>query len=76
LVQCILVEGNSGLFGPLQRGGNHKNVKMGCGILKIFSRTTGPVLTRLGKNHPWEEGFKFAQIKGLAPLRRKVIANE
>jgi hypothetical protein len=39
--------------GPLQRGDNHKNVKMGGVInLKIFSRTTGSVLTRLGTNHP------------------------
>jgi hypothetical protein len=29
--------------GPLQRGGNHKNAKMGWGHLKIFlSRTTEP----------------------------------
>jgi hypothetical protein len=28
---------------PLQRGDNHKNVKIGWGHLKIFfSRTTGP----------------------------------
>jgi hypothetical protein len=38
--------------GPLQRGDNHKNVKIGWGHLKIFSRTTGPILTRLGKNYP------------------------
>jgi hypothetical protein len=30
-----------------------KNVKMGCGYLKIFSRTTEPILTRLSTNHPW-----------------------
>jgi hypothetical protein len=30
---------------PFQRGDNHKNVKMGWGHLKIFSRTTGPILT-------------------------------
>jgi hypothetical protein len=42
--------------GPFQRGDNHKNVKMGWGHLKIlFSRTTGPILTRLGTNHPWDE---------------------
>jgi hypothetical protein len=40
--------------GPFQRGDNQKNVKMGWGHLKI-SRTTGPILTRLGTNHPWEE---------------------
>jgi hypothetical protein len=39
--------------GPLERGDNHKNVKMGWGHLKIFSRTTGPILTRFGTNHPW-----------------------
>jgi hypothetical protein len=53
-----LDEGNSSFSnkgpGPLQRGDNHKNVKMGWGHLKIFfSRTTGPILTRLDKNHPW-----------------------
>jgi hypothetical protein len=37
--------------GPLQRENNHKNVKMGCGHLKIFSRTSGPILTRLGTDH-------------------------
>jgi hypothetical protein len=31
--------------GPFQRGDNHKNVKMGWGNLKIFSRTIGPILT-------------------------------
>jgi hypothetical protein len=53
-----LDEGNSSVSnkgpGPLQRGDHHKNVKMGWGHLKIFfSRTTGPILTRLGTNHPW-----------------------
>jgi hypothetical protein len=43
--------------GPLQRGDNHKNVKMGWGHLKIFSITTVPILTRLGTNHPWEFGM-------------------
>jgi hypothetical protein len=39
--------------GPLQRGDNHKKVKMGLGHLNFFfSRTTGPILTRLGTNHP------------------------
>jgi hypothetical protein len=38
---------------PLQRGDNHKNVKMGWGHLKIFSsRTNGPILIRLSTNHP------------------------
>jgi hypothetical protein len=52
--------------GPLQRGDNHKNVKMGWGHLKfLFSRTTGPILTRLGTNHPWGRAFKVIQKKGI-----------
>jgi hypothetical protein len=44
--------------GPLQRGDNHKNVKMWCSNLKIFfSRTTGPNLTKIGTNHPWVKGI-------------------
>jgi hypothetical protein len=39
--------------GPLQRRDNHKNVKIGWGLLK-FSRTTWPILTRLDTNHPGE----------------------
>jgi hypothetical protein len=43
-----------------QRGDNHKNVKMGWGHLKIFSRTTGPILTRLGTKHPWRERIQVS----------------
>jgi hypothetical protein len=44
--------------GPIQRGDNHKNVKSELGHLKIFfSRTTGPILTRLGTNHSWVKGI-------------------
>jgi hypothetical protein len=43
--------------GPLQRGDNHKNIKMG-GHLIIFSRATGPILTRLEINHPWGKGIQ------------------
>jgi hypothetical protein len=36
---------------PFQRGDNHKNVKIGWGLLKLsFSRTTGPIFTRLDTN--------------------------
>jgi hypothetical protein len=44
--------------GPLQRGDNHKNVKMGWCHLKIFSRTTWPISTKLGTNHPWWKGIQ------------------
>jgi hypothetical protein len=51
--------------GPLQMGSNHKNVKMGWGHLKIiFSRITGPILTRFGTNHPWGKGIKVYSNKG------------
>jgi hypothetical protein len=34
-------------------------VKMGWGHLKIFfSRTTVPILTRLGTKHPWVKGIQ------------------
>jgi hypothetical protein len=44
-VKGIQVCSNKGP-GPLQRGYNHKNVEMGWVHLEIFSRTTGPILTR------------------------------
>jgi hypothetical protein len=47
--------------GPLQRGDNQKNVKMGWGHLRIFfSRTTGQILTRLGTNYPWKERIQVS----------------
>jgi hypothetical protein len=74
LVKGIQVCSNKGP-GPLQRGDNHKNVKIGWSHLKIFSRTTGPNLTRLGTNHPWM-GFKFVQTKGITLLQGEIIAKE
>jgi hypothetical protein len=57
--------------GPLQRGDNHKNVKIGWGLLKIFSRTTGPILTRLTQVI-MGGGIKVCSNKGdcPSPLRR------
>jgi hypothetical protein len=50
---------------------------MGWGHLKVFfSRTTLPILTRLGTSHPWEEGLKLFQIKEIAPLQGEIIAKE
>jgi hypothetical protein len=50
--------------GPLQRGDNHKNVKMGWGHLKIFFRTTWPILTRLGTNHFWVKRIQDCSKEG------------
>jgi hypothetical protein len=76
-VKGIQVCSNKGP-GPLLRGDNHKNVKMGWGLLKIFfSRTNGPILTRLGiKIILVQRGFKFVQMKRIAPLQGEIIAKE
>ena len=51
--------------GPLQRGDNHKNIKMGWGHLKIFfSRTTEPILTILGTDHPYVKGIQVCSNEG------------
>jgi hypothetical protein len=46
------------MFFFLQRGNNNKNVKIGWGLLKIF-RSPDPILTRLGTNHPFLEGYEW-----------------
>jgi hypothetical protein len=70
IILIIQVCSNKGP-GPLQRGDNHKNVKMGWGHLQIFfSRTTGPILTRLGINYPWGEGIQVYSNEGDCPCPR------
>jgi hypothetical protein len=61
---------------PLLRGDNYKNVKLGWSHLKIFSRTTGPILTRLGTNHPWGKEIQIIQMKGIALLQGEIIAKQ
>jgi hypothetical protein len=69
-VKGIQVCSNKGP-GPLQRGDNHKNVKMGWGHLRIlFSKTIGPILTRLGINHSWVKGIQDCSKKGDSPSPR------
>jgi hypothetical protein len=69
-VKGIQVCSNKGP-GPLQRGDNHKNVKMGWGHLKIFfSRTTGPILTRLGTNQPLVKGIQVCSKEGISASPR------
>jgi hypothetical protein len=45
-------------------------------IFDFFSRAAGSILTKLGTNHLWGRGFKFVQIKGIAPLQGEIIAKE
>jgi hypothetical protein len=63
-VKGIQVCSNKGP-GPLLRGDNHKNVKIGWGHLKIFfSRTTGTILTKLSINHSWGKGIQVCANEG------------
>jgi hypothetical protein len=62
-VRGIHASSNKG-SGPLQRGDNHRNVKMGWGHLRIFSRTIGPILIR---NYPWVKGIKVCSKEGDSP---------
>jgi hypothetical protein len=39
-------------------------------IFDVFSRTTGPISTRLGTNHPWVEGFQVSSNEGDRPSPR------
>jgi hypothetical protein len=48
-----------------------KNVKIVWGHLKIFfSRTTGPILTRLDTNHSWVKGIQVCSKEGDNPSPR------
>jgi hypothetical protein len=50
---------------------------LGLGHIKIFfSRTTGPILTRLNKNFVRGRGFTFALMKGVAHLQGEIIQKE
>jgi hypothetical protein len=33
-------------------------------IFDFFSRTVGPILTRLGTNHPWVKGIQVCSMEG------------
>jgi hypothetical protein len=68
-VKGIQVHTNKGP-GPLQRGDNYKNVKLGLGHLKIFSRTTEPILTKVDTDHFLEEGIQVCSNEGDCPSPR------
>jgi hypothetical protein len=46
--------------GPLQRGDNHKNVKMRVGSFKYLLQNHWVILTRFGINHPWGKGIQVS----------------
>jgi hypothetical protein len=39
-------------------------------IFDFFSRTTGPILTKVGTNHPWGEGIQVCSNEGDCPSSR------
>ena len=52
--------------GPFPREDNSKFAKIHWQILKIFfSRTDGPISTKLGRNHLWVKGIQFYSNEGL-----------
>jgi hypothetical protein len=40
------------------------------GSFKIFSRTSWPILTRLGTNYPWVKGILICSKEGDSPIPR------
>jgi hypothetical protein len=39
-------------------------------VFDFFSRTAGPILTRLGTNHPWVKGIQVSSKEGDSPSPR------
>ena len=57
---------------PFPRGDNYEIVKIHWQNLKIFfSRTTGPILTKLGTKHHWVKGFQVCSNEGPCPFQRE-----
>jgi hypothetical protein len=45
-------------------------------IFDFFSRTTGPILIRLGTDHPWVKGFQVSSNEGDRPSPRGDISKK
>ena len=43
---------------PFPRGDNYKIAKVHWRNFKFFSRTTGPISTKIGTKHPWVKGIQ------------------
>ena len=53
---------------PSQRRDNYEITKINWQLLKIFfSRTTGPISTKLGTKYPWLKGFQVSSNGGPRP---------
>ena len=56
---------------PSQRGDNRELIKVNWQLLKIFfSRTTGPILTKLSTKYPWVKGIHVCSKEGPHPSPR------
>ena len=44
-------------------------------IDNIFSRTTGPISTKLGTEHHWVKGIQFLSIEGPCPFSKRSNTN-
>ena len=72
-VKGIQVYTNEGLF-PFPRGDNCKIVKLHWQHFKIFfSRTDGPISTKLGTYHPWVKGIQVCSNE--EPIKSPKINN-
>ena len=70
LVKGIQVCSNEGPR-PFPRGDNSENVKLYGKYLEIFfSRTTGPISTKLGTKHPCVKGIQVCSNEGARSFPR------
>ena len=55
---------------PFPSGDNYEIAKTYWRNLKIFSRTTGPISTKLGTKHPWVKEIQVCSNEGPRPFPR------
>ena len=70
--KASLGDGDSSLFKwralSFPRGNNYEIVKIHWRNFKIFSRTTGPISTKLSTKHPWMKGIQVSSNEGHCPF--------
>ena len=55
---------------PFPRGDHYEIVEIQCWNFKIFSRTTGPISTKLATKRPWVVGIQVCSNDGPCPFLR------
>jgi hypothetical protein len=61
---------------PLQRGDNHKNVKIGVGSFNNLPQNHWASLNRLGINHHWGKGIQVSSNEGNPSRRRGTCSSK